>query len=174
VAEGARHGSGRLSVEPGIADQREDNPIWRFPGFHVDATRSWGLISADVISRDAGEATWLSDRHRIAYALTDMHGSRHGDGTPAQKDRMHRETISLRPAGQRVTVDLSGPVRFIQILQSPDTYHNFVGDLVRGGAVSSEARDNVDDPLVSQIALALAGDLEIEQPAGGRAAPERG
>jgi hypothetical protein len=157
--EGARHGSGRVSVEPGIADQREDNPIWRFPGFRVEATRSWGLISADVISRDAGEATWLSGHHRISCALTDYSGTIESDGRREHRS-VHRGKIGFGPAGQVARIDVPVAVRYIQILQSPDTYHNFVGDLVRGGAVSLESRSNVDDPLASQIALTLAGDLE--------------
>jgi AraC family transcriptional regulator len=56
--------------------------------------------------------------------------------------------------------DTREPVRFIQILQDPVTYHNFAGDLVRGGAVSLERRINVDDPLISRIALSIASDIE--------------
>jgi AraC-like DNA-binding protein len=138
----------------------ENNPIWRFPGFRVEATRSWGLISADVISRDAGEATWLSDRHRIVHALTDIPGTVQSDGRPADEYGLHREMIAFRPAGQLVRSDLPGPARLIQILQSPDTYNNFVGDLVRGGAVSLEPRANVDDPLISRIALTIVSDIE--------------
>jgi AraC family transcriptional regulator len=138
----------------------EDNPIWRFPGFRIEAKRSWGLISADIVSRDAGEATWLSDRHRIVHALTDIPGSIQSDGRAADKYGLYREKIAFRPAEQMVRSDLQSPVRFIQILQSPDTYENFVGDLVRGGAVSLEPRANVDDPLISRIALSIVGDME--------------
>jgi hypothetical protein len=70
-----------------MAREREQDPIWRFPGFHVEATRSWGLISADVISRDAGDATWLSDRHRIVYAPTDITGKVQSDGRPPRLSR---------------------------------------------------------------------------------------
>ena len=68
--------------------------------------------------------------------------------------------LAPRPAGQFVRSDLRGPVRFIQILQSPDTYHNFVSELVRGGAVSLEPRVNVDDPLISRIALSIVSNME--------------
>jgi hypothetical protein len=154
VAEGARHGSGRVSAE-GIGDE---NPIWRFPGFHVETTRSWGLISADVISRDAGQSTWLNDRHRIAYALTNISGTAERDARREHRT-LHRGESSFQPAGQTLRIDLSGPVRAIHILQSPDTYHNFVGDLVRGGAVSLEGRTNVDDPLISRIAQTIVSDI---------------
>jgi AraC family transcriptional regulator len=138
----------------------EDNPIWRFPGFRIEAKRSWGLMSTDIVSRGPGEATWLSDRHRIVHALTDIPGSIQSDGRPTDKYGLYREKIAFRPAGQIVRSDLRGPVRFIQILQSPDTYHNFAGELVRGGAVSLEPRVNVDDPLISRIALSVVSNME--------------
>lgn len=136
------------------------NPIWQFPGFRIETTRCWGLISADVVSRDAGEARWLSDRHRIVYALSDIPGMVQSDGRPGDEYGLHREKIAFRPAGQIVRSDVPGAVRFIQILQGPDTYHSFVGDLVRGGAVSLEPRANVDDPLISRIALTIVSDIE--------------
>jgi len=56
--------------------------------------------------------------------------------------------------------DTREPVRYIQILQDPVTYHNVAGDLVRGGAISLERRTNVDDPFISRIALSIIGDME--------------
>jgi AraC family transcriptional regulator len=146
-------------VRAGAEHIGDDNPIWRFPGFHVETTRSWGLISADVISRDAGEATWLSDHHRISYARTDFSGTIESDGRRNHRS-VHRGKIGFGPGGQVARIDVPVAVRYIQILQSPDTYHNFVDDLVRGGAVSLESRSNVDDPLISRIALTLASDIE--------------
>jgi hypothetical protein len=123
-----------VSDKPGMAHEREQNPIWRFPGFHVEKTRSWGLVSADVISRDAGEATWLSNRHRLTYALTNIPTTMKRDGTAAAEYELHREKmIGLGPTGQMTNNDIREPVRYIQILQDPVTYHNFAGDLVRGG-----------------------------------------
>jgi AraC family transcriptional regulator len=55
---------------------------------------------------------------------------------------------------------LQAPVRFIQILQSPDTYNNLISDMVRGGAVHLEPRSALSDPLVSQIALTIANEME--------------
>jgi AraC family transcriptional regulator len=68
--------------------------------------------------------------------------------------------IGFGPAGQMTNNDTPEPVRFIQILQDPVTYHNFVDDLVRGGAISLERRTNVDDPFISRIALSIVGDME--------------
>ena len=92
--------------------------------------------------------------------MTDIPGSIQSDGRPTDKYGLYREKIAFRPAGQIVRSDPRGPVRFIQILQSPDTYHNFVSELVRGGAVSLEPRVNVDDPLISRIALSVVSNME--------------
>src|SRR6516164_6083384 len=138
-----------------------DNPIWRFPGFRVEKTRSWGLISADVISRDAGEATWLSNRHRLMYTLTNIPTTMKLNGRAAAEYELHREKmIAFGPAGQMTNNDTREPVRYIQILQDPVTYHNFADDLLRGGTVSLERRTNVDDPFISRIALSIVGDME--------------
>jgi AraC-like DNA-binding protein len=158
VAEQLRSPPLEHGLSPNPADS--SNPIWQFPGFRIETTRSWGLISADVVSRDAGEAKWMSDRHRIVYALSDIPGMVQSDGRPGDEYGLHREKIAFRPAGQIVRSDVPEAVRFIQILQSPDTYHNFVGDLVRGGAVSLEPRANVDDPLISRIAQTIVSDIE--------------
>ena len=149
------------SVRTGAKHVGEDNPIWRFPGFRVEKTRSWGLISADVISRDPGEATWLSNRHRLLYALTNIPTTMKLDGRAAAEYELHREKmIAFGPAGQMTNNDTREPVRYIQILQDPVTYHNVAGDLVRGGAISLERRTNVDDPFISRIALSIIGDME--------------
>jgi hypothetical protein len=89
----------------------EDNLMWRFPGFRIESTRSWGLISADVVSRAAGEATWLSDRHRLMYALTNIPTTMRRDGTAAAEYELHREkTLGFRPAGQMTSHDTREPV----------------------------------------------------------------
>ena len=156
----AVHGpSGRMGTKPRMDHIGEENPIWGFPGFHVERSRSWGLISADVISRAAGEAIWRSDRHRIVYALTDVPGTIQSDDRPIEKDGLHRQKLAFRPGGGTVRSDVPTTVRIIQILQSPGTYESFICDMVRGGAVHFEPRANVNDPLVSRIVLTLANDI---------------
>jgi len=145
-------------IEAERADSQ--NPIWDFPGFRIDKTRSWGLISADVISRDAGESAWQSDRHRIIHALTDIPGTVQSEGKPAEQYGLHREKIAFRPANGVVRSDVAVPVRFVQILQRPETYHAFACDLVRGGAVALEPRGDVNSPPISQIVLTLAEDIK--------------
>jgi AraC-like DNA-binding protein len=146
--------------QAGVKGDDPQNPIWGFSGYRVDRARSWALISAEVISRDAGQSTWQSDRHRIVYALTDIPGTVQSEGRSAEPYGLHREKVAFRPAKGVVRADLPMPVRIIQILQRPETYHAFACDLVRGGAVSLEPRGNVDSPLISRIALTLADDIE--------------
>jgi hypothetical protein len=78
----------------GIADTDADNPIWSFPGFNIEKARSWGLVSADIVNRTAGEVVWRSDYHRIVYALTDIPGTIQNDDGPAQ--RLPLRAIILR------------------------------------------------------------------------------
>jgi AraC family transcriptional regulator len=160
VSDMNRDRATEIDANPITKHVGDDNPIWCFAGFHVEATRCWGLISADIVNRDAGEATWLSDRHRIVYAITDVAGLVQSDGWPADEYGLHREKIAFRPAGQIVRSNLPGPVRVIQILQSPDVYRNLADDQVRGGVVHLEPRANMDDPLISRLVLALVNDIK--------------
>ena len=47
-----------------------DNFAWSATGLHTEKLRSWGLVSAAIINRAAGEATALSNHHRVAVSLT--------------------------------------------------------------------------------------------------------
>src|SRR5271170_3062324 len=84
---------------------------------------------------------------------------RESDGRREHRS-VHLGKIGFGPAGQVARIDVPVAVRYIQILQSADTYHNFVDDLVRGGAVSLESRSNVDDPLISRIAQTIVSDTD--------------
>jgi hypothetical protein len=51
--------------------------------------------------------------------------------------------------------------RFIQILQSRETYNNLVTELVYGGScVHLEPQDVFGDPLISQMALTVANEID--------------
>ena len=54
----------------------------------------------------------------------------------------------------------SVPIRFIKTQQSPDIYDKLISDVVRGGAVHLEPRAAFSDPLVSQIVLTIANEIE--------------
>jgi Bacterial regulatory helix-turn-helix proteins, AraC family len=147
--------------------QRVDaHTVGDVPGLHVEKTRSWGLVSADIISRAAGETNWLSDSHRVTVAQTEMNGIVHIDGGPARPVRNRPGLMSFLPAGISVRNILPAG-RIIQIRQRPETYDTIISEIVRGGSVHLEQLLPIavvprqdDDPLVLQIASAIAQEIE--------------
>jgi hypothetical protein len=75
------------------ARRDEHNPIWRFPGYRIETTRSWGPFSVDVVSRAAGEAVWRSDYHRISYVLSDVSGTGRFDNGPVQNCQIAQHSL---------------------------------------------------------------------------------
>jgi len=146
--------------EASLADFDAHNPFWSSPGICIQSTRSWGSISADVVSRTAGKMVWRSDRHRIVYALTDVVGTIRNDNEPPQDRRLLRDYFSFRPSGVELESTIDAPVQFIQIVQPCDIYDNIVSEMVRGGVVHPDPRPGLHDPLVSQIALTIANQIE--------------
>ena len=124
-----------------------------------EKSRSCGLMSVGVFRRAPGEMVWSSDYHRISYVLTDIGGMKQSDDGPVEEYRLRRGDIAFRPRGRKLWSDLSGG-RFIQILQSRETYDNLVPELVRGGTVHFEPQDAFSDPLISQIGATLAKEID--------------
>ena len=50
--------------------------------------------------------------------------------------------------------------RYIQILQSRDTYEHLVPEMVKGGAVKLAPVYNINGPLISQLVSAIANEIE--------------
>ena len=137
------------------------NPFWSFPEVCIESARSWGSISADVVSRTAGKIVWRSDRHRIVYALTDALGTIQSDNGPAQSGQLLRDNFSFRPSGVMFESNIEAPVRFIQIVQRRDIYDDIVSEMIRGGGtVDLEPRTGLHDPLVSQIFHTIADEID--------------
>jgi hypothetical protein len=124
-----------------------------------ERSRSWGLMSVGIFRRAPGEMVWSSDYHRISYVLTDICGTKQSDDGPVGEYRLQRDDIAFRPCNRKLWSDLSGG-RFIQILQSRQTYDNLAPELVRGGRVQLDPQDAFNDPLISQIALTIATEIE--------------
>jgi AraC-like DNA-binding protein len=124
-----------------------------------EKSRSWGLISVGIFRRRPGEVVWQSDCYRIGYLLTHFSGTRQIDDGPVEDCRFQPGDIVFRPCNRKLWSDLSGG-RFIQILQSRETYDNLVPELVRGGTVRLDLQDGFSDPLISQIALTIANELK--------------
>ena len=124
-----------------------------------EKSRSWGRISVGIFRRHPGEVIWRSDCYRIGYLLTHFSGTKQIDDGPVEDCRFRPGEIVFRPHNRKVWSDLSGG-RFIQILQSRETYDNLVPELVRGGTIQLDLQDGFSDPLISQIALTIANELE--------------
>jgi AraC-like DNA-binding protein len=124
-----------------------------------ERSRSWGLMSVGIFRRAPGEMVWSSDYHRISYVLTDISGTMQSDDGPVEEYRLRRDDIAFRPCNRKLWSDLSGG-RFIQILQSRETYDNLAPELVCGGTVQLDPQDAFSDPLISQIALTIANEIE--------------
>jgi hypothetical protein len=122
-------------------------------------SRDWGVMSVGIFRRAPGEMAWRSEYHRISYVLTDISGTKQSDDGPVEEYRLRRGDIAFRPCNRKLWSDLSGG-RFIQILQSRETYDNLAPELVRGGTVQLDPQDAFTDPLISQIALTIANEIE--------------
>ena len=159
MTEFAHDRSGRTTARRDIGHADEHNPIWRFPGYRIETTRSWGPGSVELISRAAGEAVWRSDYHRISYILSDVSGTGRYDDGPVQNCQIARNTLFFTPSNIEARWDLSASIRKIQMLQSQATYDHFICEMVWGGAVHFRPGKISDDPLVSKILLTIANEI---------------
>jgi AraC family transcriptional regulator len=102
---------------------------------------------------------WRSDYYRISCVSTDICGTKQSDDGPVEEYRLRPGDIAFRPRDRKLWSDLSGG-RFIQILRCRETYDNLVPELVRGGTVHLEPQDAFRDPLISQIGVTLANEID--------------
>jgi hypothetical protein len=158
---------GRSGPTPGgsaIARVDEHNPVWSLAGYHADNTRSWGPISASVVTRPAGEGVWRSDYHRILYDPVGYTST--GTGTlqfengPVRGYQYLPTQVSFVPRGVTARSDRPTQVQFIQIRQTPETYDALMSDMVRGGTVDLEPTTPFDDPLISQKISTIVNEME--------------
>ena len=91
--------------------------------------------------------------------MGDIYGAKQSDDGNVDEYRLRPGDIAFRPPNRKLWSDLSGG-RFIQILQSRETYDNLASELVRGGTVDLEPRDAFSDPLISQIAATMADETD--------------
>jgi AraC family transcriptional regulator len=136
------------------------NPFWSFPGIYIESSRSWRSISAEIVSRAVGKVVWLSDCYRIVYALSDFLGTVRNDNGPEHESPLMHDNFSFCPFGIALESTVEAPVRYIQIVQRREVYDSIVSEMVRGGAVNLRPRTKLHDPLVSQIALTIATQID--------------
>jgi len=123
-----------------------------------EKSRYWGLMSVGVFRRAPGEVVWRSDHHRISCPLDAICGTKQSDDGPVEDYRLRPGDIAFRPRNRKLWSDLSGG-RFIQILQSRETYDNLIPELAHGGTVDLDPQDVFSDPLISQIAVTIANEI---------------
>ena len=149
-----------VKVSPDTSQASHPNPIAGAPKpVSEESARSWGLMSVGVCRRSPGEVVWRSDYYRISCVLSDICGAKQSDDGSVEEYRLRPDDIAFRPPNRKLWSDLSGG-RFIQILQSRETYDNLASELVRCGTVDLEPQDAFNDPLISQIAATMADETD--------------
>jgi hypothetical protein len=128
------------------------------PGLHAERSRSWGAVSAAVITRTKGEVTWRSDHHRVIVSLTAVRGTACVDGGSLQTAQFAPGEASFAPAGVSIRT-IFPAARLMRTLQSPGTYHTIISEMIRGGIAHFETRFPIVDPLVSQMVSTLSQEL---------------
>ena len=137
-----------------------DDLVRSAPGIHSEKSRTWELISADIINRAAGEViSPRSNYHRVTVALTAMRGVAHIEGGPAQSLLFSPGELSFTPGGVSTRTILPA-ARVIQAAQRPATYDTIISEIVRGGGLHFEPRHPINDPLASQIVSTIANEME--------------
>jgi AraC family transcriptional regulator len=150
--------TGCSSAPTSIEDLDRNNPRWSFPGFRIEKRRCWGPMSVHVVDRAAGEAICRSDCYRLTYYLTDFQARMEDDERPEWQCRLAGGNFTFRPAGTTLRSNMTAG-RYIQILQSPDTYAHLTPEMVRGGVADLAPSYNLQDPLTTQLVSTIANEV---------------
>jgi len=125
-----------------------------------ETSRTWAQISVGIFARLPGEVVWQGDCYRICCLLADdVFGAKQSDDGPVEEYRLRPGNIAFRPPDRKLWSDLSGG-RFIQILQSRQTYDHLAPELMRGGTFRLEPQDAFRDPVISQLAAMVVNEIE--------------
>jgi AraC family transcriptional regulator len=136
-----------------------DNPRRNFPGFPLEKLRFWGAISVAIVNRPAGEAVCHSDCHRLTYFLSDFYATMADHEGSHWECLLRRDHFVFRPPDTTLRSTLTAG-RYIQILQRRDTYDHLTSETVHGGTVRLLPRYNLSDPLISQLVITIANEME--------------
>jgi len=159
MANQARKVVGQKAAETSLTNIERNNPRGEFNGFRVEKQRCWGPISVDLVDRAAGEAVCRSNCYRLTYFLTDFDATMEDDERPQWECQLLRGNFVFRSPDTTLRSNLTAG-RYIQILQSRDTYANLTSEMVRGGVVNLGPLYNINDPLISQLVLTIANEIE--------------
>jgi len=137
------------------------------------ADRGWSGLSAELRSHSDGVIAWTSPQHETELCV-DVRGSRsvitRCGGGISDRTVARRGTIWLSPAGaQESVIDISDPVPgILHLYLSPDRFSPAaLGiDLDPSLVASLGHQASFQDPLLAEIAYAIACELENQTAAG--------
>jgi AraC family transcriptional regulator len=144
--------------EPALGPRRGwlGKSLWQSPKVEISRVKSWPLITAMSYHRDAGEAIWRGDRHRVIlvpHQLSPVLIQLEQGRTREMPDPAPGSLV-FYPLG--LTVRVASPAAsFLQVLWGTDLYSTLLPEL---GAKASnfEFLPAWEDPLLSQIVTRLA------------------
>jgi AraC family transcriptional regulator len=150
-----------VSARTSTANLERENARTNFGCFRFEQRRCWGPISLDVVDRLAGEAISLSNCYRLIYFLADFQATMEDDQRPEWECQLLRGNFVFRPPDTTLRSDLTAG-RYIQILQTRDTYANLTSEMARGGGADFAPRYNLHDPLISQLVSTITNEIAGE------------
>lgn len=124
----------------------------------VEQRKCWGPICVHIVDRAAGEVTCRSDCYRLTYLLSDFQATLEDDNRPQWDCRLLRGNFVFRPPDTTLRSNVTAG-RYVQILQSEETYANITSEMVRGGVADLAPRYNLYDPLISQLVSTIANEV---------------
>jgi AraC family transcriptional regulator len=116
-------------------------------------------MSVDMVDRAAGEAVCRSDYYRLTYFLTDFHATMQDDERSEWKCDLLHDNFVFRPPDTTLRSNLTAG-RYIQVLQSRNTYDQLASEMVPKGVFHLSPRYDLNDPLISQFVSTIANEME--------------
>ena len=130
------------------------------PAAAISKIKSWASITVVTFHRDAGEALWRGDRHRIVLTPDQFPSLlvQVEQGPTRQMRVVEPGTLAFFPAGTTVR-SVAAAARLGQVVWEARLYSALLPEL---GAVASrfDFLYPLQDPLLSQIVTTLAGEIE--------------
>ena len=105
-----------------------------FQGFQIEKRRLWSASSVDIVTRMAGETFSRNNYYEVTYFLSDFHATMQDDKRSWECDLL-RDHFVFRPPDTTLRSNLTTG-RYIQVLQSRDTYDQLTTAIVSGVSYS--------------------------------------
>jgi AraC-like DNA-binding protein len=110
-----------------------------------------------IFDQTAGRPKCFSKDYCLTYFLADLPDTIQSDELAEQRCQLLPGTFAISPPGTSRCGNLKSG-RYVQIRQSRETYTRLA--MLRGGSVPPTSHYRLCDPLVSQIVLTIAKDIE--------------